>query len=94
METVFDSSAADVLVKVGVFVLIQGLVYLILSKSSNIFSKSKMARSFSFRPPRSSSIRRIIGSIADFPAAADDSSPVAKQADSCEFLSLSSFKTD
>nr|CAD1827154.1 unnamed protein product [Ananas comosus var. bracteatus] len=46
----------DVLTKVGVFVLVQALVYLILTKSSNIFSSCSSSSSFSvlrslsFRP--------------------------------------------
>ncbi|KAL3537281.1 hypothetical protein ACH5RR_000647 [Cinchona calisaya] len=56
----------DILFKVGLFVLVQALVYLILSQSSNVFSKTQ--RSFSFKPARSVSIRRMAAALADMPA--------------------------
>lgn len=62
----FESSLADALMKVAMFALVQALVYLILSSSSDIFSKKKM-RSFSFKPARSVSIRRILAAISDMP---------------------------
>ncbi|KAL2330911.1 hypothetical protein Fmac_018492 [Flemingia macrophylla] len=61
-----ESSLGDMLVKVGVFILVQALVYLILSNSSNIFSKN-IKKSNSFRPARSVSIRRMLALISDFP---------------------------
>ncbi|XP_034204223.1 uncharacterized protein LOC117618659 [Prunus dulcis] len=67
MMTIMESSIADVLVKVAMFILIQGLVYLILSNSSNIFSKTTR-RSHSFKPARSVSIRRMLAALADLPA--------------------------
>ncbi|KAL8262945.1 hypothetical protein R6Q59_024294 [Mikania micrantha] len=57
----------------AVFVIVQALVYLILSNSSDLFSKSKMVRSFSFKPARSVSIRRIFASIADMPPGGEES---------------------
>ncbi|KAM5552571.1 hypothetical protein ABKV19_027086 [Rosa sericea] len=64
-----ELSLADTLVKVALFFLVQGLVYLILSKSSNIFSsESNMTRSHSFKPARSVSIRRMFATLADLPA--------------------------
>ncbi|KAK6937044.1 hypothetical protein RJ641_034074 [Dillenia turbinata] len=63
---VFEFDLADILIKVGMFVLVQALVYLILSNSSEIFSKNKM-RSLSFKPARSASIRRMLASISDVP---------------------------
>ncbi|KAJ0988452.1 hypothetical protein J5N97_006808 [Dioscorea zingiberensis] len=57
----------DVLMKIAVFVLVQALVYLILSKSSNIFSTTKSMRSLSFRPARSVSIRRMLAVLSDVP---------------------------
>lgn len=62
-----ESSLADMLIKVGMFILVQALVYLILNNSSDIFSKT-VKRSTSFRPPRSLSIRRYIDALSDFPA--------------------------
>ncbi|XP_020089698.1 uncharacterized protein LOC109711184 [Ananas comosus] len=70
----------DVLTKVGVFVLVQALVYLILTKSSNIFSSCSSSSSFSvlrslsFRPVRMSSVRRVLASLSDVPAGSDDPS--------------------
>ncbi|XP_076912105.1 uncharacterized protein LOC143570310 [Bidens hawaiensis] len=58
----------NMLIKGAAFVLVQALVYLILSSSSDLFSKSKMVRSFSFKPARSVSIRRMFAAIADIPA--------------------------
>ncbi|KAK6925722.1 hypothetical protein RJ641_007441 [Dillenia turbinata] len=53
----------------------QALVYLILSNSSEIFSKNKM-RSLSFKPARSTSIRRMLASISDVPQT-EEASPSA-----------------
>ncbi|KAK4364351.1 hypothetical protein RND71_015709 [Anisodus tanguticus] len=58
-------------IKVGLFVLVQALVYLILSKSSDIFSKTK--RSYSFKTARSVSIRRMAAALADFPSGGEPS---------------------
>lgn len=59
-------SLGNILFKVGLFVLVQTLVYLILTQSSNVFSKTP--RSFSFKPARSVSIRRMAAALADMPA--------------------------
>ncbi|CAJ1958329.1 unnamed protein product [Sphenostylis stenocarpa] len=61
-----EISLGDTLIKVAVFILVQALVYLILSNSSNIFSKN-IKRANSFRPARSLSIRRMMALISDFP---------------------------
>ncbi|XP_027341288.1 uncharacterized protein LOC113854480 [Abrus precatorius] len=61
-----ESSLGDMLLKVAVFLLVQALVYLILSNSSNIFSKT-IKKSNSFKPARSVSIRRMLALISDFP---------------------------
>ncbi|PAN12688.1 hypothetical protein PAHAL_2G284300 [Panicum hallii] len=61
------------LVKVGVFVLVQALVYLILSQSSSVFSRTK---SLGLRPARSASARRMLALLADLPLAGEPS-PVA-----------------
>lgn len=61
----------NMLVKVGLFLLVQALVYLILSKSSNVFSKTK--RSYSFKTARSVSIRRMAAALADLPAGGEPS---------------------
>lgn len=60
------------LMKVALFCVVQGLVYLVLSKSSNIFSKTKPSPN-TFRPARSVSIRRILAAIQDLPAGGEPS---------------------
>ncbi|KAF5822902.1 hypothetical protein HanRHA438_Chr01g0032991 [Helianthus annuus] len=61
-------SLENILIKGAVFMIVQALVYFILSNSSDLFSKTKkMSRSFSFKPARSVSIRRIFAAIADMP---------------------------
>ncbi|GKV45935.1 hypothetical protein SLE2022_357500 [Rubroshorea leprosula] len=67
-----DMSFGDVLVKVAMFLVVQALVYLILSKSSSIFSNNNK-RSLSFKPARSVSIRRILASISDLPQGSEPS---------------------
>ncbi|KAJ9697828.1 hypothetical protein PVL29_007110 [Vitis rotundifolia] len=69
-----DGSVVDMLIKVVMFAIVQGLVYLILKSSSNVFSKKNM-RCLSFKPARSASIRRILAAISDFPAGSEVSSP-------------------
>ncbi|KAL3611068.1 hypothetical protein D5086_002088 [Populus alba] len=64
-----ESRTGDMLLKVGVFVAVQALVYLILSISSNIFSKThRERRSSSFKIARSVSIQRILAALQDLPA--------------------------
>ncbi|XVF82099.1 hypothetical protein PTKIN_Ptkin16aG0017200 [Pterospermum kingtungense] len=70
---VVDMSLADSLLKVLMFLLVQALVYLILSKSSDIFSNNKVMRSLSYRPARSLTIRRILDSISDLPQGVEPS---------------------
>lgn len=65
----------DALAKVAVFVLVQGLVYLILRSSSDVFSKDGRLRSLSFRPMRSMSVRRVLAPLSDVPVGTDDASP-------------------
>lgn len=73
MFTTMVDSFQNVLIKGAVFVIVQALVYLILSNSSDLFSKSKMVRSSSFKPARSVSIRRMFAAIADMPAGGEQS---------------------
>nr|GEV86447.1 hypothetical protein CTI12_AA365060 [Tanacetum cinerariifolium] len=68
-----EFSSDDLLLKLSIFVIVQGLVYLILSNSSNVFSKSKMTKSFSFKSARSVSIRRIFAAIAEMPSGGEQS---------------------
>ncbi|BFG33446.1 hypothetical protein CerSpe_197200 [Prunus speciosa] len=60
------------LMKVAMFVVVQALVYLILSSSSNLFSKNKLRSFNSFRPVRSASINRLLAAISDLPTGAAD----------------------
>ncbi|KAL5199787.1 hypothetical protein ABZP36_020990 [Zizania latifolia] len=55
------------LAKVAVFALVQALVYLILRMSSGVFSPDMTARSLSFRPMRSMSVRRVLAVLSDVP---------------------------
>ncbi|PRQ35546.1 hypothetical protein RchiOBHm_Chr5g0081201 [Rosa chinensis] len=73
-------SLMDSLMKVAMFVVVQALVYVILSSSSNLFSENKL-RSFnnSFKLARSASINRILAAISDLPTgstATDQDSPL------------------
>ncbi|KAF7835932.1 putative transmembrane protein [Senna tora] len=61
MEITLDGT----LMKMTMFMVIQALVYLILSSSSAIFSNTNK-RSNSFKPARSASVRRILAVLADF----------------------------
>ncbi|XP_062194273.1 uncharacterized protein LOC133897527 [Phragmites australis] len=58
------------LLKVGVFVLVQALVYLILSQSSTVFSRTK---SLGLRPARSLSARRMLALLSDLPPGGEPS---------------------
>lgn len=73
--TIISPELRDALTKVAVFVLVQGLVYLILRKSSNVFSKDNKLRSLSFRPMRSMSVRRLLAPLSDVPVGTDEPSP-------------------
>ncbi|OWM69250.1 uncharacterized protein LOC116211691 [Punica granatum] len=70
LEAVEDAST---LAKVAVFLVVQALVCLILLNSSDLFSRNKMSRSFSFKPARSVSIRRILAVISDLPLGGEPS---------------------
>lgn len=72
-------------IKVVVFVVVQALVYFILSKSSNVFSDNKLMKSLSFKPARSLSISRMIAAISDIPQGGEISPSLT---------SSSSFKED
>jgi hypothetical protein len=61
----------EMLHKVGIFVLIQALVYLILSNSSNLFSTTK--KSFSFRQLGSFRMRRMEAFLSDMPQGGEPS---------------------
>ncbi|KAF5764609.1 hypothetical protein HanRHA438_Chr15g0706421 [Helianthus annuus] len=69
-----DIISGDTLIKIGLFILVQVLVYLILSSSSNIFSKTAPSlRATSFRRVRSVSIRQMIAALSDLPAGGETS---------------------
>lgn len=74
------ASCSEALFKFAVFVLVQALVYLILSQSSDVFSGT---RSLSFRrPARSVSLRRMVTQLlTEMPAGGEPSSPAARQRD-------------
>ena len=74
-EALISPELRDVLAKVAVFLLVQGLVYLILTNSSDVFSKNKRLRSLSFRPMRSMSVRRVLAPLSDIPVGTDENSP-------------------
>ncbi|PSR86876.1 Velvet complex subunit B like [Actinidia chinensis var. chinensis] len=71
-----EVSLTDILTKVAMFVLVQALVYLILSNSSDIFSSKGNLRSISFKLPRSASIRRLLDAVSDLPQGGE-ASPMA-----------------
>ncbi|KAL3615402.1 hypothetical protein CASFOL_041063 [Castilleja foliolosa] len=80
MEGEIISSLGGVFLKVGLFLIVQALVYLILSNSSNLFSKTG-PRSNSFKTMRTISIRRWAAALGDIPAAGEgepSSSPSPK----------------
>ncbi|EOA37239.1 hypothetical protein CARUB_v10010762mg [Capsella rubella] len=67
-----EGSFEGMLMNVSIFALVQALVYLILSKSSSVFSTSEtMKRAYSFRSARSISISRILASLQDMPASGE-----------------------
>jgi hypothetical protein len=69
---VLSPELRDVLAKVAVFLLVQGLVYLILRESSDVFSKDKTLRALSFRPMRSMSVWRVLAPLSDVPVGTDE----------------------
>ncbi|KAL5730348.1 hypothetical protein ACHQM5_003179 [Ranunculus cassubicifolius] len=75
---VFDSGIGETSVKVGLFFLVQALVYFILKNSSSIFNKDKM-RSLSFKTARSVSIRRIMAALSDLPPGGEPSPSSSSQ---------------
>ncbi|XP_043715871.1 uncharacterized protein LOC122664211 [Telopea speciosissima] len=68
-----SSSLGEILLKIGMFALVQALVYFILSKSSSMFSNNVPPRSLSFRPARSLSVRRFLAALSDLPAGPEPS---------------------
>lgn len=69
MPSIVPPELGDALVKVAVFAVVQALVYLILRKSSDVFTTAgkTTTRSFSFRPMRSMSVRRVLAAFSDVP---------------------------
>ncbi|PIA48552.1 hypothetical protein AQUCO_01400857v1 [Aquilegia coerulea] len=68
-----ESGLGDMLMKVGMFLLVQALVYFILTSSSNVFSNNINMRSVSFKTARSVSVRRIMAAISDLPLGGEPS---------------------
>jgi formate--tetrahydrofolate ligase len=58
------ASQHGALLKVGLFVLVQALVYLILAQSSSVFSSTK---TLGLRPSRSLSAHRMVALLSDLP---------------------------
>ncbi|KAL4324200.1 hypothetical protein GQ457_11G010180 [Hibiscus cannabinus] len=77
---------ADWSIKVFVFVIVQALVYLILSNSSNIFSTTNKMRSLSFRRARSVSIRRMMAALSDLPQGVEPSPTSSSSSSSTRLL--------
>ncbi|XP_038905322.1 uncharacterized protein LOC120091388 [Benincasa hispida] len=67
MTPILESDTCEMFVKIAMFAFVQLLVYLILSKSSNLFSNDQKLRSLSFKPARSVSIRRFLAALSDLP---------------------------
>jgi hypothetical protein len=86
METFISPEMTDMLTRVAVFLLVQALVYLILAKSSNIFTEQSLMRSLSFRSMRSASVRRLLEYLSDVPMAGEDTaaSPTYSVRESCK----------
>ncbi|KAL2941819.1 Phosphoheptose isomerase [Bienertia sinuspersici] len=85
-------SPIDILINLVLFLVVQGLVYLILTNSSNIFSKNKNLKSFSFKRARSSSVRNLLSLISDVPSVSTPRvvgvpSPTATVKDEDQYLS-------
>ena len=68
MDMLTEYDLGDMLVKIALFLLVQALVYCILSNSSNLFSNSPPRSPGNFRPARSVSIRRFLAALSDMPA--------------------------
>ena len=64
------ASQHGALLKVGLFVLVQALVYLILAQSSTVFSSTK---TLGLRPSRSLSARHMVAMLSDLPLAGEPS---------------------
>ncbi|CAN6478067.1 unnamed protein product [Victoria cruziana] len=82
MAAEWGFSAGDVLLRAGLFLVVQALVYLILKKSSSVFKKT-VGRSSSLRPVRSVSIRRMMALLSDLPEG--EPSPIHSSASSGSF---------
>lgn len=63
----------DTLVKMTLFVVVQALVYFILTNSSDVFSTKKMIRSLSFKQPGRISLRRMLSTISEVPESVEES---------------------
>ncbi|KAG4180721.1 hypothetical protein ERO13_A10G182200v2 [Gossypium hirsutum] len=74
-----EVALTDSLMKMLMFLIVQALVYLILSKSSHVFSNNKMmTSSLSFKAARSLCFWRILASMSDFPQVFEQPSPSSK----------------
>ncbi|CAM0951610.1 unnamed protein product [Alopecurus aequalis] len=70
MEFEIVASQHGALLKVGLFVLVQALVYLILAQSSSVFSSTK---TLGIRPAQSLCASRMVALLSDLPLGAEPS---------------------
>nr|BAJ99314.1 predicted protein [Hordeum vulgare subsp. vulgare] len=70
MEFETMASQHGALLKVGLFVLVHALVYLILAQSSSVFSTTK---TLGLPPARSLSARRMVALLSDLPLGGEPS---------------------
>ncbi|CAM0951608.1 unnamed protein product [Alopecurus aequalis] len=70
MEFEMVASQHGALLKVGLFVLVQALVYLILAQSSSVFSSAK---TLGLRPSPSLGARRMVALLSDLPLGGEPS---------------------
>uniref|UniRef100_A0ACD5Y1F7 Uncharacterized protein n=1 Tax=Avena sativa TaxID=4498 RepID=A0ACD5Y1F7_AVESA len=73
MEFEMLASQHGALLKVGLFVLVQALVYLILAQSPSVFSSTKTLSKL--RTSRSLSARRMVALLSDLPFGGEPSPP-------------------
>ncbi|KAK8958423.1 hypothetical protein KSP40_PGU002952 [Platanthera guangdongensis] len=84
-ELSFFSSSPEILIKVALFAAVQLLVYLILSKSSAVFSPTgdKSGGSRPLPLPRSLSVLHMISEVSNISASGELSSSPSSSSSSC-----------
>ncbi|KAG0458299.1 hypothetical protein HPP92_023456 [Vanilla planifolia] len=77
-------SPSELLLKVVVFAAVQLLIYLILSKSSDVFSTGEITgSSHGFHPSSSNSIHRMLAAVSDLSATGEISSSSSLTSSAC-----------